>query len=128
MNICVFTGNISRLNKLQDTSKDMKYIKFTIAVDRKNKGEKSDFIGMTAFGKTAEFLANWCSVGTKVAVHSHYQQGSYQKDGKTVYTSDFIVDSLEKLSSKKETAEAKDDYGFVNVEADGLNDEGLPFN
>ena len=78
MNICIFTGNISRLNKLQDTSKDMKYIKFTIAVDRKNKGEKSDFIGMTAFGHTAEFLANWCSVGTKVCVHSHYQQGSYQ--------------------------------------------------
>lgn len=127
MNICIFTGNISRLNKLQDTSKDMKYIKFTIAVDRKNKGEKSDFIGMTAFGKTAEFLANWCSVGTKVAVHSHFQQGSYQKDGKTVYTNDFIVDSLEKLSSKKD-AEAKDDYGFVNIEADGLNDEGLPFN
>ena len=74
------------------------------------------------------FLANWCSVGTKVCVHSHYQQGSYQKDGKTVYTNDFIVDSLEKLSSKKETAEAQEDYGFVNVEADGLNDEGLPFN
>ena len=60
-------------------------------------------------------------------IDSFIEQGSYQKDGKTVYTSDFIVDSLEKLSSKKD-AESKEDYGFVNIEADGLNDEGLPFN
>ena len=132
MNVCMFTGNISRMNDIQVRG-ETQFVKFTLAVNRKTKGDTADFVGFTAFGKTAEFVTKYCKVGSKLAVVSHYQQGSYEnKDGKKIYTHDFLVDSLEKTSrdtdgTPKQETKAQDDYGFVNV-ADGLNDDGLPFN
>lgn len=129
MNHCTFTGNISRINDLTETANGKKYIKFSLAVDRKMEKGKSDFVSMTAFDGRAEFIAKYCKKGTKALAECHYQQGSYtNKEGKTVYTSDFIVDNFEKLSKDSDGSEQKDDYGFVNVVADGLNEDGLPFN
>lgn len=131
MNHCLFSGNISRVNDLKDTSNGKKYIKFTVAVDRKMEKGKADFVGMTAFDKRAEFISNWCPKGTKVLVECHYQQGSYQnKEGKTVYTDDFIVDNIEKMSNSNlvtNTNNPRDEYGFMEVTADGFEDEGVPF-
>ena len=125
MNVCTFTGNISRIGELTQTS-TTSFLKFTVAVNRRAKDSGADFVGFTAFGKTAEFVSQWCTVGSKVAVQSRYQQGSYTgKEGKKVYTHDFIVDSLEKLSSKADDSK-KELAGFEPV-ADPLDDSGLPF-
>lgn len=136
MNHCTFTGNISRINELKETTNGKKYLKFTLAVDRRMEKGQTDFVSMTAFDKRAEFISKYCKKGTKALSECHYQQGSYTgKDGKTVYTSDFIVDNFEKLSKDysgdvivTETTNPRDEYGFMSVEADGLEDEGLPFN
>ena len=126
MNVCMFTGNISRIGTLTQTAATP-FIKFTVAVNRKMKNSGADFVGFTAFGKTAEFVDKWCKVGSKVSVQSRYQQGSYDgKDGKKVYTHDFIVDSLEKISSKADD-EKESLKGFAPI-PDGLEDIGLPFN
>ena len=134
MNVCTFTGNISRKAEMKNAGTTT-VLKFTVAVNRKTKDDKADFVGFTAFGKTAEFVDRWCKVGTKVCVRSHYQQGSYVgKDGKNVYTHDFIVDELEKMSSKADDETAKAPHyeqasidGFAPI-GDSLNDTGLPFN
>lgn len=138
MNVCTFTGNISRKGDLKN-SNGVILTKFTVAVNRKSKDGGTDFVGFTAFGKTAEFVDNWCKVGTKVCVRSHYQLGSYiNKDGKKTFTHDFIVDELEKMTSKADdNAESKEHpkqeytqkefYDFEPI-ADGLEDVGLPFN
>ena len=128
MNICVFSGNISRLGDLNESAGGTQFIKFTVAVNRRAKNEKADFVSMTAFGNTAKFVSMYCKVGSKVTAQTHYQQSVYEKDGKKNYSSDFIVDSLEKHGKNDEPTEAKkEDYGFVNV-ADNLEDDGLPFN
>lgn len=104
-------------------------IKFSVAVNGTTKGADTSFIGFTAFGKTAEFVNQWCAIGTKVAVQSRYKQGSYtNKDGKKVYTHDFIVETLEKLSGKAndEKDKEKDEFGFEPA-TDSLKDDGLPF-
>ena len=135
MNHCTFTGNISRINELKEAGNGKKFIKFTLAVDRTREKGKTDFVGMTAFDNRAEFIAKWCKKGTKALAECHYQQGSYTgQDGKIVYTSDFIVDSFEKLSRDSNenlvtnTENARDEYGFFDVKADEVSDDGLPFN
>ena len=126
MNVCIFSGNISRVDELKEGATP--YIKFGVAVNKKQKDDSkaADFVNFTAFGKTAEFIGKYCQKGNKVTVQSHYAPGSYtNKEGKTVYTHDFIVDSIER-QERAELNKPADD-GFKDVKPDELKDEGLPF-
>lgn len=100
----------------------------TLAVDRRfSKDNSADFISIKAFGKTAEFLEKYGKKGVKFGVVGHIQTGSYQnKDGKTVYTTDVIVDNCEFTESKANSNGSDTETGFVNI-PDGI-DEELPFN
>ena len=118
MNKVMINGRLTREPEIRNAG-EMKLAKFTVAVQRGYKKDEADFIGCTAFGKTAEFLENYTSKGDPVLIEGHIQTGSYNnKDGKKVYTTDVIVDRLEKLPTvKKEASEW----------SDALEDEGLPF-
>jgi single-strand DNA-binding protein len=63
--------------------------RYRLAVDRI--GEGADFISCVAFGKQGEFAEKYLKKGTKVAVEGRIQTGSYEKDGKKVYTTDIVV-------------------------------------
>lgn len=41
--------------------------------------------------------------GSKILVEGHIQTGSYEKDGKKIYTTDVAVEKIEFLESKKKT-------------------------
>ena len=117
--------------------------KFRIAVDRQFKKEgqpEADFISCNAFGKTAEFIEKYFHKGMKIGLVGRIQTGSYEKDGRTVYTTDIIADNVEFVESKqnaqgqtqaqpkteqkpKQTQGAND--GFMSI-PDGI-DEELPF-
>lgn len=78
---------------------------FTLAVDRKVKREgqpTADFIPITAFGKTGEFAGKYFHKGLRVGVVGRIQTGSYKnKDGRTVYTTDVIAESLDFADGKQ---------------------------
>ncbi len=99
--------------------------RFTLAVDRrfKNDGDQTaDFINCVAFGKTAEFLEKYGRKGTKFVVEGHIQTGSYDKDGKKIYTTDVVVESVEFAESKNGNANNSDFTPASEI------DEELPFN
>lgn len=121
--------------------------RFTLAVDRRRsknsrEGEQTaDFISCVAFGKTGEFVEKYARKGMKFDIVGRIQTGSYQdKDGKTVYTTDIVVEEIEFGESKASAqangaapanggnanAETAGDDGFMNV-PDEIDDE-LPFN
>lgn len=86
----------------------MAIVRFTLAVDRKVKREgqpAADFIPITAFGKTGEFAGKYFHKGLRVGVVGRIQTGSYKdKDGRTVYTTDVIAESLDFADGKQEPA------------------------
>lgn len=102
--------------------------RFTLAVDRKFKkdGEPTaDFINCVAFGKTAEFLEKYGKKGTKFIVEGRIQTGSYEKDGKKVYTTDIAIESVEFAESKTKDSEPQTtNDGFMPLDIE----ESLPFN
>lgn len=102
---------------------------FTLAVDRKKQNE-ADFISCKAFGKTAQFIEKYLSAkGSKIVAEGRIQTGSYEKDGRKVYTTDVIVESVEFGESKRDGAAQpipSSDDGFMNI-PDGVDDEELPF-
>lgn len=92
-----FTADVD----LKYTNNGMAIGDFSLAVDR-NK-EETDFIRCKAFGKTAENIANFFRKGDLIAVNGSIQTGKYvNKEQKTVYTTDVVVDTFAFLQSKGE--------------------------
>ena len=80
--------------------------KFNVAVNKDGgKDRGADFINCVAFGKTAELMEKYCSKGQMVGVSGSISTGSYEKDGRKIYTTEVAIARIEFLtrSEKKET-------------------------
>lgn len=116
----ILLGRLSKDTELKGT-----VLHFTVAVDRKVKAEgkpTADFISCTAFGKTAEFINKFFHKGQRIALEGRIETGSYEKDGKKVYTTEVIVESAEFAESKK-----TDDNKAIDFVPIPENDPTLPF-
>ena len=102
-------NGIGRLTKDPDTrytTENMAVARFTVAVDRYGKDAGADFIGCAAFDKSAEFIDKYFHKGMKIGITGHIQTGKYDnKDGKTVYTTDVVVDRAEFVEKKADAPE-----------------------
>ena len=86
------------------------YIKFTLAVPRKNTKDKTDFIGCVAFGKLAEVISKYCKKGQRIIVCGSLQIDTVEKDGNKIYytnviVNDFYFTEYNKDLAKEEQAE-----------------------
>lgn len=136
MNSCTFTGRLSKDIELRFSQDNKAVGKTTIAVDTGfGDNKKTAWVNLVMFGKTAENMEKYLKKGQKVLVTATYQTGSYKnKEGKTVYTNDFLVNSFEFIEPKGvpyngqdlHRGEATADNSFVDV-PEGTDAE-LPFN
>lgn len=106
--------------------------RYTLAVDRRfsNSEEKTDFINIVAFGKSAEFAEKYLKKGMKVLVTGRIQTGSYtDKDNKKVYTTDIVAEDQEfcesKGNSSAPTENKQSDGDFMDITQAQLDD--MPF-
>ena len=98
MNSVNLIGRVCNDVDLRYTPSEMAVAKFNIAVDD-GYGEKKKtyFIPITVFGKQAENCEKFVSKGKKIAVTGKIVTGSYEKDGRKVYTTDVVADRVEFL-------------------------------
>lgn len=89
MNSIVLIGRITKGPELKYTNNGKGNTRFTLAVQR-NKDE-TDFINCVAWEKTAENIAEYFKKGSQIAVQGAIRTGSYEKDGRTIYTTDVWV-------------------------------------
>ena len=123
MNITVLTGRITKGLGLKRTGGGKSWCSFTLAVDRV-KNDEADFISCTAWGKTAENMCKYLKQGAKIMVTGRIQTGSYEKDGRKIYTTEVVASSVEFLNSRK-GGEQEDDAEFTAPEE--VDDDDLPF-
>lgn len=118
MNNVVLVGRLTRDPEVRYTSgTQMAVARFTVAVDRPvgaGKERQADFISTVAFGKTAEFIERFFTKGRMIGIQGRIQTGSYEKDGKKVYTTDVVADRVEFVGSKSESGVAGGQGGFNN--------------
>ena len=108
---------VGRLTKDADirTGNDKTIAKFSIAVNRMKKDE-ADFLNCVAFGKTAEIVEKYTHKGSRIAIRGRIQTGSYEKDGRKVYTTDIIAEEIQLLDPKSEEPPvSKNDNEFANI-------------
>lgn len=125
MNVCLLIGRLTKDPKITKTESGLSIARFTLAVDRPaKKGEEktADFPSVVAFGKLAEVIDKYAGKGKQVAITGRITTGSYEKDGKKIYTTEVIADKLELLGKKA-------DNGNAEQVPDGFEalDEELPF-
>ena len=139
VNNVVLVGRLTKDVELRYTQSGMAVAKFILAVNRQFKKEgqpDADFITCTAFGKTAENLANFMRKGSQIGVVGNIQTGSYDdKDGKRVYTTDVICNNIQFLESRREQQGGQSQYQAPQPQYQApkqqyqqpMNDEDLPF-
>lgn len=128
-----FTDNADVRYTTPSNGEEMCIARYRLAVDRPGKDKGADFISCVAFGKQGEFVEKYTHKGMKIAVEGRIQTGSYKnKEGKTVYTTDVVVERHEfcekrgEGSSDESTQEPPvDGDGFVDV-PEGIEGD-LPF-
>ena len=148
MNRAILMGRLTRDPEVRYTSgeKSMAVARYTLAVDRRGRGNNSgeqtaDFINIVAFDKAGEFAERYFRQGMRVVVCGRIQTGSYtNRDGVKVYTTEVVVEEQEFAESKNASSANTQSYqtapapapsadagdGFMNI-PDGI-DEELPFN
>lgn len=109
MNSVILIGRLTKKPELEYTAGNTPVTKFSIAVDRNKKDAGADFIRITVFGKQAESTCRYMDKGRQIAISGRIQTGSYEKDGRTVYTTDIVADHVEFLGSgeRREADEPK---------------------
>ena len=128
MNSVQIIGRLTRDPEVRYTNsaEPLAIARYTIAVDRGDKDNNTDFINCVALGKSESFAEKYLHKGMKIAVEGRIQTGSYtDNDGNKRYTTDVLVNRHEFCESKGEAKPAPDEP-FMNI-PENIDDE-IPFN
>src|SRR5690625_681904 len=110
LNRVVIVGRLTRDPDLRYTPNGVAVANFTVAANRpftnQQGNREADFINCVVWRKPAENLANYMKKGNLIGVDGRLQSRSYEgQDGKTVYVTEVVADSVQFLRSEEHTSE-----------------------
>lgn len=121
-NKVILMGRICRDLEVKTSNSGVKYIKFALAIDRgyvKDGERKTDFIGCTAWNKTAEFIARYFGKGSMIMVDGSIRTEAYTTaDGKRITKTDVAVECATFTGEKKRA--------FGDGDTQNAEDAGIP--
>lgn len=116
MNSVKLSGRLTRDPELKQTPAGVPVASFSLAVDRKFNREEADFIPITAWRKTAEFVAKYFHKGQRVIIsEGRIRVTPYtDRDGNKRTRFDVVADEVEFGESRR----APEDQEAGSVAAD----------
>ena len=130
LNCAVIMGRLTADPELRQTPSGVSVTKFTVAVDRRyQQGEDkiADFINVTAWRSTADFVTRYFKKGSMIAVQGSIQTGSYEKDRVKHYTFEIVADNVSFCGSKGNNTPATENATQGDFVAVADDDDSLPF-
>ena len=123
LNKVILVGKLGANPETVFSQSGMAICKFSLATDRKVKGEKkTSWHRIVAFDKLAEICGKYLEKGKEVIIEGMIEYGSYEKDGVKHYTTDILANQMTMLSGgerREPAAEAP--------EPRGMSQEEIPF-
>lgn len=140
LNCAVIMGRLTADPELKTTNSGISVVSFCVAVDRKyqkdNEDRQADFINVTAWRQTAEFICKYFKKGQMIAVQGSIQTRSYEdKNGNKRTAVEIVADNVSFCGGKSESQNAQNTQqaqrASVNTPADDFTplntDDGFPF-
>lgn len=130
LNKAILNGRLTKAPELKQTNSGKSVCGFTIAVDRSRDREKTDFIPIVAWGKTAEFVNKWFGKGDLITIVGRIEVRNYDdKNGNKRTATEIIAEEVLFGGSKStvqgsENAAQRNLAGLEEVDDDGAD---LPF-
>lgn len=128
MNIVILKGRLTKSPTLLFSKSGIGYTSINITVDRysKDKNSNADFINCTAFGKTAELIAERFSKGQEILIEGNLKVDVFEKDDKREYKTSVLIQRVEFCGSKKDKENENKEIEAGANETDPNSDE-FPF-
>lgn len=125
MNCVILCGRTTTDIDLRTTTSGKNVTSFALAVDRPGANDKTDFIPIVAWEKTAEFLNKYIGKGRKIIVEGFLSSRKYEdKNGNSRVAYEVVANRVEFADGKPVTQTAAELPKDIE-EIDG--DEDLPF-
>ena len=116
-NKAIIVGNITQDPEKKVTDKGTKITTFSVATNRKYKGEKqTEYHNVVSFGNTAEAIAQYMSKGSQILVEGRLQTRSWEKDGQKHYRTEIVANRVEFGSNNKKEYEADKDIDVDDID------------
>lgn len=129
MNTINLFGRLTAEPELK-TAKENKYVKFCVAVDRRTKEKKTDFIDCIAWNKLVEIICNYCHKGNFISITGSLQTSIYETNGEKKKSCEVYVTSIDLVGGQTKPAEndATADNDHLQFEPNfDIQDGELPF-
>lgn len=139
VNLVTVVGRLTNNVQLQKTASGISFARFNLACDRKKKdssgNKQADFPSIKAFGKQAEFVAQYGRKGDVYGIIGHINTERREKDGRWEYYEGIVADSVqfvshadgqnsERGSTQNNTEEVEKTFGGNQFDIDPTD---LPF-
>lgn len=114
LNHIVIMGRLTRFPELRRTKKGTAVASFNVAVERnrqQNGEKKTDFIDVTAWGATAEFVSKYLTKGERVVVEGSLESDKWDDTDGNSHTSWAIHASSIYFADSRKTESEGDDAG-----------------
>lgn len=113
-NKLIIVGHLGRDPELKYSGAGSAFCSFSVATSEKKRGrdgeqqEVTTWFRVTAFGKTAEFVNQYCAKGALVYVEGRLRMEEYtDKDGNKRHSLEVSADNVQSLASKGEQGQAE---------------------
>jgi len=144
LNQTVIVGRLVKDPELKETDNGAKVTNITLAVPRSFKNSEgeyeTDFISCVLWKGIAENTVEYCQKGDLLGVKGRVQTRNYEdKDGKKVYVTEVVADTVQFLDSKKsgdnvtpqdfnnQTSQSQSDPYADFGDSIEISDDDLPF-
>lgn len=130
LNKAILNGRLTKAPELKQTQNGKSVCGFTIAVDRSRDREKTDFVPIVAWGKTAEFVNQWFGKGDLITIVGRIEVRNYEDKNGNKRTATEIIAEEALFGGSKSTGKAEEKSAQRNVAGlEEVDDDGadLPF-
>lgn len=126
MNLVILKGRLTKSPTLLFSKSGIGYTSINIAVNRlnKDKEDSADFINCTAFGKTAEVIAERLTKGQEILIQGNLKVDVFEKDNKKEYKTSVLIERFEFCGSKKDKGDNETEEGATKTDP---NSDEFPF-
>lgn len=106
LNVVAIMGRLVRDPELRQTQGGKDVASFTVACDRNLKDAPADFIPVTAWDKTAQFVCRYFKKGSPIIIDGRLQSRQYQdKAGNNRTAIEIVANNVNFAGSKQDSGE-----------------------